>query len=240
MATSYFWHQFYLHGRKISIAFLLYITTLSTLSAQSRGMINLPDYDDRLLHYGFLMALNFTDYRIQTTDFYAAQSDVVINPKTSAGFSVGLVATLNISNHFDLRFSPTASFNERLIEFKQVSTGEAEDRLIESTIIDLPLMLKFKSQRRKNSRVYLVAGLKPSLALATRQAEEENLIRADGFDIALEYGLGLEHFFPMFKFAPEVRFSHGLMNVFINDENDFSGQINGLYNHSISIFLFFE
>jgi hypothetical protein len=211
----------------------------AVVAQKNRGNLNLPDYDDKQLHYGFLLGVNLNRYQIYNTPQYAS-NEYLLNPKFTPGFSLGLVATYQFSEYFGLRFSPQASFNERVLEFTNLQTGEVAERRIESTIVDFPLLIKLKAQRRGNTRAYLLAGIKPSIALGVRKVEEANLVRAENFDVALEYGIGLDRFFQMFKFAPEIRISHGLRNIFIPDDNPFSNQINRLYNHSISIYFFFE
>jgi hypothetical protein len=57
--------------------------------------------------------------------------------------------------------------------------------------------------------VYVVGGLKPSVNVSSPAAGRAWLSVASS-DLAIEYGVGLDLFYPFFKFAPELRFSHGL------------------------------
>ena len=56
-------------------------------------------------------------------------------------------------------------------------------------------------------------------------------------DFTLDYGVGYERFFEFFKFSPELRFSHGLKNVFQGSSNT---GINRLTTHTVTLYLNFE
>ena len=268
MYISHFWRKFYLYGEKTCIeargatiktkntnsyinifcllfSFLLLFLVSFDAQAQrrSRGSYsptNLIDYDEQTWHYGFIIGLNFTRFNITNSADYANNPNLMMNAKVTTGFALGLLANYRINDYVDLRFAPMATFNERTIEYTNLTTKEITLKTVESTILDLPLQAKFKSQRRGDSRVYLVAGVKPSFAISTRRAEQQDIVRVSTSDIALEIGAGFEKFFPMFKFSPELRFSTGLNNVFVPDKNPYTTPISKLYNYSVSLYLFFE
>lgn len=202
-------------------------------------VVHLDDYDEQPVHYGFVLGMNNSRFQMITSDTYAS-NNILANTKPSWGFSVGLAATFQPTELLAIRLSPTAVFGQRIIDFKDLSTGTSTQKVIESTIAEFPLMLKIKSQRRHNARMFMLVGIKPSFSLSTRAAQELERVRTKTVGFALEYGFGFENFYPMFKFAPEIRFSHGIGNVLVADDNQFSNQIKSLTNHSVSIYLFFE
>jgi hypothetical protein len=61
-------------------------------------------------------------------------------------------------------------------------------------------------------------------------------------DFTIEAGMGFEIYFKYFKFAPEIRFSHGINNIYINANNtpQLLGSISSLRRKSISILLNFQ
>lgn len=203
---------------------------------------NLSDYDNRWFHPGFYVAPNFSSYRIEQSDAYVNAQGVTANSIISPGFSVGFVGDVRLADHFNLRFAPGVSFLTRRIEFKPLNTSDSiQNQEIGSTQLEFPLLLKFKSQRRRNTRVYVVGGVKPSFNVGNRRKEpDRNLLRADNSDIALEYGVGLDLFYPLFKFAPELRFSHGLINLLQPTPDVYSRSLQSMRAHTVTLYLTFE
>jgi len=225
-----------------SFRFFVVIFAFSVFISKSvaQGHIrHLPDYDEKPVHYGFVLGLNQSWFNMKTSDLYPS-SPFIAKTKFSTGFSVGLSVTFQPSELLAIRISPTAVFGQRIITFEDQNTKAVTEKVVESTIGEIPLTFKFKSQRRHNGRMFMLLGIKPSFSLATKAAQEVERIRVKTTDFAIEYGFGFEKFNEMFKLAPEIRFSHGLGNVLVPDSNQYSSQINRLVNHSVSFYLFFE
>ncbi|WP_245842391.1 type IX secretion/gliding motility protein PorT/SprT [Pontibacter ummariensis] len=232
------------------LALLLFAGT--TAEAQEKIMtMNKPGYDERPVHYGFYLAVPFTKYNLQHSKAYVDQQNattphVDVNTKTSVGFYTGLVLNVRLAQYLDARFVPGVGFYNRKIEFANAlqDSGERmdEDQSINSTVIELPFLLKYRAKRRSNLRPYLVAGVKPGIDLgkAKNDAGDNKELRVETFDIALEYGIGLDVFYPYFKFAPELRFSHGLFDQHKPTGEEYSNYIQKLTNHNVSLIFFFE
>ena len=64
--------------------------------------------------------------------------------------------------------------------------------------------------------MYLLAGGTFSIETNVRKKEliGASKLSTGTMDFAIEYGIGFEQFFEFFKFAPELRFSHGLVNLY--------------------------
>lgn len=225
---------------KIKFLFPVFLSFafIHSIFAQSH-VRHLENYDEKLFHFGFVVGLNQTWFNMKTNDNYNGSS-FIAHTKVSTGFSVGLSAALQPNELLAIRFSPTAVFGQRAIDFQDYATGTTTSKVVESTTAEFPLLLKIKSYRRHNGRMFMLVGIKPSFSLASKSAKEEERIRVSSTDVAIEYGFGFEKFNEMFKFAPEIRFSHGLKNVLQLDENIYSQQIGKLTNHSVSLYLFFE
>ncbi|SMC00285.1 probable protein-translocating porin PorT (TC 1.B.44.1.1) [Hymenobacter roseosalivarius DSM 11622] len=259
MATPHVRHKLHLHGSKIiCLALVGFVLLLLPLSAQAqrktrakigkRGNIksitvdNLADYDNRWFHPGFYVAPNFSSYRIEQSQAYVSSQAVTANSIISPGFSVGFVGDVRLANHFNLRFTPGVSFITRRIEFKPLLTNDSiQTQEIGTTQLEFPLLLKFRSDRRRNTRVYVVGGVKPSFNVGNRRKDpERNLLLTDNSDIAIEYGVGLDLFYPLFKFAPELRFSHGLTNLLQPGSNVYSRSLQSMRAHTVTLYLTFE
>jgi hypothetical protein len=59
-------------------------------------------------------------------------------------------------------------------------------------------------------------------------------------DLSLDYGIGYEQFFEFFKFAPELRFSHGLTNMLVPAKNSAGNGISKMTTHTVTLYLNFE
>jgi hypothetical protein len=216
---------------------------------------NLPGYDDRWFHPGFYIAPHSSRFVLEQSPAYIQNQNtnrgLTANSLNGAGFSVGFVGDARLGDYFNLRFAPGVSFISRQIEFKPRGytsdpadpndPDELVNQEIGSTQADFPLLLKFHSERRRNTRVYVVGGLKPSVTVGNRRKDEEkNQITTANSDLAVEYGIGLDLFYPFFKFAPELRFSHGLKNLYQAENNIYSNSLQSLRSNTVTLYLTFE
>jgi len=214
---------------------------------------NLVAYDDRFLHYGFFLAINRSQFKVTTSPYFREQqldtsslkdttALMVMNSVPSLGFTTGFILNFRIFDLLDFRMLPTISFYQRYIEFEN-RLGDRKTELKQSTFsfIELPLMFKFKSQRRNNSRMYMLAGIKPALEVGSKKNEIQNdRLRANIFDFNVEYGCGFDLYYPLFKFSPEIRFSHGFVNLRLNDPNEYARSIKSMLTHTVTMYFNFE
>ncbi|MCX2738805.1 porin family protein [Pontibacter anaerobius] len=255
MAFTHIWHKLHLHRQKVALGslFILLLLLGGTAEAQQKVKgLNKQGYDDKPVHYGFYLALPLTKYNITHSQVYADRvasgGEDAVNAKNDLGFYTGLVLNVRLAEYLDARFVPGVGFYGRTIEFKNVAlptveTAEVMFETISNTMVEMPVLLKYKSKRRSNYRPYMVAGIKPSIDLgkANNGAKNENMLEVEIFDLALEYGIGIDIFYPYFKFAPELRFSHGLLNQHKPVAGStYSDYIQKLTHHNVSLILFFE
>ena len=73
-----------------------------------------------------------------------------------------------------------------------------------------------------------------------KKANESTGLVVNSQDFAIEYGVGLDLFYPYFKFAPELRFSHGLPDRFAPGNNPYSRNVQALRSHTVTLYLNFE
>ena len=114
--------------------------------------------------------------------------------------------------------------------------------LVESTGVEFPLLFKYKSQRRNNLRMYIVGGITPIIEAAGKSGLEEDLnrLQIEKFNANLELGFGLDMYYPLFKFSPEVRFAYGLVNVLSPTINAKSIGIDDLRTKTVSFYFHFQ
>ncbi|SNR31976.1 MULTISPECIES: porin family protein [Hymenobacter] len=267
MATPHVRHQLHLYRAKVGRLALLALAAATipfaaeaqkkSRSSASRGKNgqvksvtteNLPGYDSRALHLGMHVAPNFSRYKIEQAPGYPSQG-VSANSIISPGFTVGFLADVRLADYLSFNFAPGVSFMTRRIEFKpygysQNTTQYPSDpeeittQEIGATQVNMPLLLKLKSQRRRNTRVYLVGGVNPNFNIGNRRKDPEvNLLRAASSDFAVEYGVGLDLFYPFFKFSPELRFSHGLKNLLEPGTDVYSRSLQSMKSNTVTLYL---
>ena len=220
--------------------FLLSLFLIVKVQAQDPRWTNLPFYDDKFMHYGFTLGINASGFKSKVSSGYF-DNDTTLNvsPTYTPGFSLGFIVNFRLHEHFDLRVLPTVGFYSRSVTYD--FTNSTEIQTIESTFMEIPLLLKYKSMRRGNSRVYVLGGFKAAIeAGAKKKQRKSSDLRTNGFDLCLDLGVGMDLYCPLFKFSPEIRFSHGLLDLLSNDPNVYSSSLSRLSSNTISLFLNFE
>ena len=215
--------------RKI-LTIILAVCALTTNSyGQTRKIQNKPYIDLRPMHFGILVGLNLQDIEFENVgpqtitleDGTTHEETIVCDAdRWNSGFSVGVLADLRLSQHLNLRFSPTMHFGAKHLTFRNLTETDPEGRPIEvrqdmkNTYISLPFDLKFSAERWNNYRPYMVAGVNPTLNLTSKSQEYIQLKKADLF---LEVGLGCDFYLPFFKFIPELKFCYSLRDALDHD-----------------------
>nr|WP_310589821.1 porin family protein [Dyadobacter sp.] len=244
MHITYLRDLFNLRRTQVIIGILALL--MAAQEAQSQGIgyrrKHLEYYDDKPIHYGILFAVPFTRFNIKhSNDFVTKDTAFVIQSPTNAAFRMGFTVNAYLNEHFDLRTTPAVSLYERHVKFSYPNgTDRTEKR--ESTWIEVPLLLKYKSLRRVNSRMYMIAGV--TLGIETNVKRNRGggatALNTKSSDFSIDYGIGYEQFFEFFKFAPELRFSHGLTNMLVPGANSVANGISRMRTHTVTLYLNFE
>lgn len=206
---------------------------------------NMPTYDDRFLRYGFQLALHQSRFNIRYSDFFANNGDstTAVFPRWSPGFMLGLITSFRLGDElWNLRFVPNVSFYERNLEYQFRNNPEnTHNELFENTFVELPLLLKYKSIRRNNHRMYMVGGISANFKVAGKKERLDDVqLQTLNQNLEICYGLGWDLYFEFFKFAPELRFSHGIPNLLIKNGNRVSNSLDRVTTHRVTLVLNFE
>lgn len=242
---------FDLHRGKASIIRLLYLglfligMSQTTEAQTSRGNYNFLDFQQKPYYFGITLAYNSQQFKVFPSRRFALNDSIATAQSVSGpGFNLGIVSNLKIGNYFDFRLLPTLSFAERNINYTSPIEGAPPFlRKVESVLVELPFHIRYKSAPYNDMRLFVIAGVKYSFDVAsdsrTRQADD--LVKISPTDFALEYGAGVQFFFPYFIFSPEFKISHGLGNVLIFD-NDLpqSNVIEKILTRAFTVSLHFE
>ena len=230
--------------KKIYKVALILLLSQNLYAQRYNVPLNLPNYDNKPIHFGFLIGLNTLDFKL--TPVSNVEDELfVIQSQNQKGFNLGVVSNMRLGNNLDFRFIPTLSLAERRIFYtlndNTVLTNE--NKKIESTFIEFPISIKYKSSRYNNGRAYIMTGMKYSLDLASqRNIDDEGLeiVKIKKDDFLYEIGLGIDFYLPYFKFSPELKANFGLTNLVVNDGSIYSRSIKGMKTRGFSISFTFE
>ncbi|MGE9615091.1 MAG: porin family protein [Solitalea-like symbiont of Tyrophagus putrescentiae] len=223
--------------------------------------------DDSPINFGFLLEVNRPNLHVNklanfTEINFPDQSSPGVNntllaieniPKIS--FAAGFLASLSLTNNLDIRITPRFTFLGRGLRYRYYK-GEAKDNVlaiikdIPSTLVELPLLLKYKGNRDANFRPYVIGGLSYNIDIRKNKKYNDSEFPLDSDDrfvklknnyIAWEVGLGIEIYNVYFKLTPEIRFSKSIGSILFNrDENKFTRPLIDLNDQLIRLTFYFE
>jgi len=234
------------------------------------------DIDHNWIHFGFQLGAATNSFVItKKADFNsnalyrlgepANSSSGTVGPVTSGnlsfvqstwtpGFVLGLLANFRLTDNLDIRFTPDVNFSDRNLYFgyeSLTSTGtkyaNPVTKVVSSTYLDFPLLVKFKSDRKRNIRSYLIGGLQYSYDIIPKKktadaglTEIAKLVKIQKNGLSYRVGLGLDLYYEYFKMSPEISVTNSLVNVVTAENHVFSRPIKSLYPTCIQLTLYFE
>ncbi len=237
--------------KRIVWAIVTGILILSGQYAQAQQKLmpkNLEKFDLQWIHFGFGVGINMADFIIKPVEnFNQLDSLYVVESSSAPGFHLGIVSNLRLGEHFDLRFTPDLAFSQRNLTYTFVKNGVVQEsvvKTVESTYLDFPLYFKFKSSRIKNYRVFVLAGVKYSLDMASQEkvkdTETKQIVKVYKNNYCYEFGIGLDCYMEFFKFSPEIKLSQSINNLLVPDVSIYSKSINSLFSQILYVTFTFE
>jgi len=185
---------------------------------------NNPYVDERALHFGFFVGLNFADFGVKpSSGSFEGEKYAFSDSRLKPGFSVGVISDLRLGNYWNLRINPSLQFAEHELTYKNLTTNENKRITVLSVPLSLPVYLKYSSERVGNYKPYLIGGVGAYYDLA-RDMEKEVLLRPTDFYV--EFGLGCDIYFSFFKLAPELKFAMGFNDMLTPLSERKSGLLN--------------
>ena len=219
--------------------------------AQKQKPENYHRFDEHLIHFGFMLGGNsatFLGYPAANNfqNFNLKSLNVIPQP----GGQVGIVSTLKLSHPvMRLRFLPSLSFQERAIQYYYQNPDPTKkdifnEERVNSTNLDFPLMLQFRTTRLNNFAAYALCGGQYTLDLQSQEDASQNYIdpyvKIRKNDYFAQVGGGIEFFSPYFKFGIELKLSQSFRNSLIQDLTPVSKPLDALYNRVWYLSLIFE
>ena len=238
--------------RARSLALGLVLLLAAPVLAQSQRGVkveNLPNFDLRRFHFGFLLSYNTSDLFVKLDPLSPTRDSLlVLEHQKQPGFNLGIVASFNVNKNFSWRFLPTLSFQERILQYQFLEadgTYKYFQKPIESTYLEFPILMKLRSDRINNFAVYLLGGGKFCIDMASQRdvnnaLDDEVVVKLAKYDYAVEIGGGCDMFLPYFKFGIELKGSFGIPNLLIDDGTRFSDPIESLRSKAYILTFTFE
>lgn len=213
------------------------------LSIGAFAQPNMEQYDLKRLHFGFTLATNSGRMLMDMKPNF--QNDTILNvsSKSFPGIGLGAITNLRLGDYWDLRLmTPVISFVQRNLIYTY-PTGSKEVK-IESAYCDASLLVKYKSMRRKNTRVYVIGGVRASYDFASTINKNRGLqnpvVSLNPKTFGWEAGAGLDMYFEYFKFSPEIKVCNTFGNAMFRDGYIYTNYIENLAPQLIQISLHFE
>ncbi len=208
--------------------FLFCLLLLSSLGSFAQREIYREEQDQKPYYFGISLSAVYSRFQVEHHPVFLDQDTIMVaEPDNTPGLSLRLVAALNLSNRFELRFNPGLIFTERplLYELNPKYPGDVEQgyhvkKTVESIITTFPLSLKFKSDRIGNFRVYMLGGGKLDYDLASnaKKRKAEDQVKIQKISYGIEGGIGFNFYRKSVTISPEIKISNGLNNL--HDRNE--------------------
>lgn len=229
------------------IAFIGVLTFLNPSFGQKYRAPNYKKFDSRLLHFGFTLGMNSSNIlAVPTTNPNLTPGLMKTEVNGNPGFNLGFIGSLKLGHPtLTLRFVPSLSFQAKdVLYFYFDEPNDPVKSTIESTILDFPLLLKYRTLRYNNFAAYFIGGMQYSLDLQSKQRIPQNpaapFLKLNRHDFQAQIGIGVDFFLPYFKFGLEIKMSHGIMNSLIRDNTVLSNPFDRFYNRVIWFSMTFE
>ena len=228
--------------------------------------------DDESIHFGLTFQYVNSLYKVQkkanwrerfrdpATKLPVTDSLNAVYGKSSPGFGIGFVVNGRVSNNVDIRLTPTLIFSDRLMEYEYGPAGigtppttpampfSSLEQKVSATMVEFPLGIKIKSNRRNNFRAYMLYGAKYSMDIASKKKTDDSgqdyvykLLKNNKSYLSYEAGFGMDLYFEYFKMSPEIKLSYSLNNILnSSDPNPYNAPIDKLTLRHVTFSLFFE
>lgn len=168
-----------------------------------------------------------------------------ISSKNSPGFAVGFLARYRLSEHLEVRTTPSLVFADRGLTYTYPTESQDVDKPVQSTMVEFPVAFKLKSDRIQDFRAYILGGIKYSEAVGSKKNTPgtdplDMIVRNKSGFGSYEVGLGFDIYFEYFKLSPEVKLSNSFGNILIPENNPYSTPLSSLSLHTVTFSLIFE
>jgi len=144
--------------KKNFLIIVLLIISGAVLAQKGYKPKNLGGFDKKKYHFGFMLGFNSADVYVDRKASTGFQDSLLaVNSRNAPGFNLGIITSVNFTKNVSLRFLPTLSFEDRVLEYEFFATPDSTtsyEKRIEFTYIDFPVNFKFRTDRLNNLAAY--------------------------------------------------------------------------------------
>lgn len=194
-----------------------------TLSSFAQREIYREEQDTKPYYFGLSLSAVYSRFQLEHDPSFLQQDSILVaEPGNTPGISLRLVAALNLTNRFELRFNPGLIFSDRPILYQlnrqypgDYDQGYSVKKSVESILTTFPLDLKFKSDRIGNFRVYMLGGGKIDIDLASnaKKRKADDQVKIGKYSYGVEGGIGFNFYRKSVTVSPELKISNGINNL---------------------------
>ena len=229
--------------KKYIIIFIL-ILIKGSVTAQP----NDPLYDvSQKVHFGFSIIGTYGKMKFSgSKEFFTLDNDTLnyISTKNFPGLGVGGIFNYHLTEFWDLRSMIIVQVMAQRNLTYHFRGGIEKTAYLQSTYFELPVLIKYKSVRRKNFRFYVIGGMgyryNFTNDVETQRSTTKPIVALKPNTFNYDLGLGLDLYYPYFKFSPEFKISNDITNALVKDGFIFTKSLGGLYPKLIQFSLHFE
>lgn len=249
------------------IAFLILLSQFAFSQENDGYSINQPKFYKQQLHFGFTIAFNQTDFRLNTVENTLFPDTVIrsnnidtryriksVYTRPGPGFAIGLVTDFRIFEYLRLRTTPSISFASRKIEYNLSNatrdTSKYFEKTVESTFLIFPIEAKIQSKRLGNFSAYVIGGGGYMLDLASRkkaagvssgganQLDDNVKLKRDDFYYST--GAGVDFYLMYFKLGFELKLHTGTRNLLKTENSIFTNSLDKVRSRMVTFTVTFE
>lgn len=174
---------------------------------------------DKRLKFGFNLGTNYSLLR------HDGAYPTNATPSSGLGFQLGVFADFRLNSYLAIAPKAELSFNNADVDFT-LSDGSVSNYEVLPTTINFMSHFVFRNNSKSFSP-YCYIG--PNIKIPLEKKSGSTTSYPSGTDFAIDFGLGLDKTFDSFNFAPELRYSFGLLDVNKNPA------LNSLTFHSVAL-----
>ena len=235
--------------KKIFFVLALLVAT-NSVNAQAffnkERLANLDNFDKKVFTWGYFLGFNSYDFKFDYIEQNAdSNTDVIV--ERSAGFNVGLVGDMRLSEYINLRLEPGLYFSQRDLTFPNFTEKKDFLRESQATYIHVPLLVKISTKRLNNFKPFVVAGVSTSINLSSNEKHpddnEQGKFRMTNNTNYYELGFGIDFYLYYFKFTPSIRGVFAMSDELVRDNDpnsSWTGNIDKMSSRAIFINFTFQ
>ena len=223
-----------------TLLWLFALTLLGQHVAQAqRGRMNLPNFDARPYHFGFILSGN---QRLQICGCGQPELEVQRSFKpASRWLQHAFDGLVHLDSTPQGSVCARSQLQERALLYRFSGSTEQLERT-SAVNLDVPLLIKWRTDRMTNVAAYALGGVKYLRDFQSQEdvRQEEDILRLRSGNVALDLGAGIDIFLPFFKLAIQAKTEHGLLNVLLPGQGELTSPLEFLRTRSFVLSVCFE